>query len=502
MDAESGIPRTIKELAEKKAPMKVFSLDDHFHVAPHNAVRFFSSGKKQVFHLTTRTGRTIRASANHPFKTLAGWTQLENLKEGDFIAAPRALSPLAQKNALYENELILLAHLLGDGCILPNQPYHYTTASPANQAQVIRAAKELFNIDAKVVRQENWVHVYFTSPHRLARGTYHPITNWFNRLGIERVRSYEKRIPDDVFACGQKGIALFLKHLWSTDGNISVKRIRDRSESVSIYYASSSKKLISQVAHLLLRLGIRSSIRRVPSNKGYRDMYHLYVESAPDQLSFLETIGIADERVAHIPAHTARLRKIVHNTNNDVVPREAWRLVVAPAKDKRDMSWRDVARDMGVAYNGTALVKNGIGRARLATIAKILESEKCLELATSDVLWDKIISIEAGEIEEVYDATVPGVHNFVANDIIVHNSLEQDADVVIFIHREDMMGSRGENEKNNVAEILIEKHRNGPIGKIDLLFDNEKTTFLSVEKSDFGDFTPEAKVGTDENTPF
>ena len=87
------------------------------------------------------------------------------------------------------------------------------------------------------------------------------------------------------------------------------------------------------------------------------------------------------------------------------------------------------------------------------------------------------------------------------SDLRESGSIEQDADVVMFIHREDMVGSRTGTERNNVAEILIEKHRNGPVGKVDLLFDEEKTTFLSVEKSDFGDFTPEAKVGGEES-PF
>lgn len=87
------------------------------------------------------------------------------------------------------------------------------------------------------------------------------------------------------------------------------------------------------------------------------------------------------------------------------------------------------------------------------------------------------------------------------SDLRDSGSIEQDADVVMFIHREDMAGSRTGTERNNVAEILIEKHRNGPVGKVDLLFDDEKTTFRSVEKSDFGDFTPEATVDAGE-TPF
>jgi replicative DNA helicase len=78
------------------------------------------------------------------------------------------------------------------------------------------------------------------------------------------------------------------------------------------------------------------------------------------------------------------------------------------------------------------------------------------------------------------------------SDLRDSGSIEQDADVVMFIHREDMMGERSGNDKNGVAEILIEKHRNGPIGKVDLKFDEEKTTFLSIEKGDFGDFSETA----------
>ncbi len=75
------------------------------------------------------------------------------------------------------------------------------------------------------------------------------------------------------------------------------------------------------------------------------------------------------------------------------------------------------------------------------------------------------------------------------SDLRDSGSIEQDADVVMFIHREDMMGNRTENEKNNVAEILVEKHRNGPVGKIDLIFDETTTTFKSLEKANFGDFS-------------
>ncbi len=70
------------------------------------------------------------------------------------------------------------------------------------------------------------------------------------------------------------------------------------------------------------------------------------------------------------------------------------------------------------------------------------------------------------------------------SDLRDSGSIEQDADVVMFIHREDKMNEGA--DKTNMAEILIEKHRNGPVGKVDLYFDEKRTTFLSVETSDFG----------------
>jgi len=71
------------------------------------------------------------------------------------------------------------------------------------------------------------------------------------------------------------------------------------------------------------------------------------------------------------------------------------------------------------------------------------------------------------------------------SDLRDSGSIEQDADVVMFIHREQNEGGGG---RQNITEILIEKHRNGPTGKVDLYFDDKKATFQSVEKADFGDF--------------
>ena len=98
--------------------------------------------------------------------------------------------------------------------------------------------------------------------------------------------------------------------------------------------------------------------------------------------------------------------------------------------------------------------------------------------AVNDVLWDEVVSIEAGPVEEVYDATVLGAHNFVANGIATHNSIEQDADMVMMIHREDMYEK--ESPRAGEADIMLVKHRNGPTANVTVAFQGHYSRFVDM----------------------
>ena len=106
--------------------------------------------------------------------------------------------------------------------------------------------------------------------------------------------------------------------------------------------------------------------------------------------------------------------------------------------------------------------------------------------AHSDILWDEIKSIEPDGIEEVFDARVPGTHNFIADQMVVHNSgaIEQDADIVLFIYRHEYYHPEAV-ETKGIAEVAVAKHRQGSVGRVDLTFLPEFTLF-----SDMGRDTP------------
>lgn len=87
--------------------------------------------------------------------------------------------------------------------------------------------------------------------------------------------------------------------------------------------------------------------------------------------------------------------------------------------------------------------------------------------STRDLHWDTVVSIDAVEEKEVYDATVLGTHNFVANGVVVHNSIEQDASLVLFLYRESLYNAAAD---PTLAECIVGKQRNGPQGTIHLDF--------------------------------
>jgi len=488
-DAVSGKRFRIKDLAEKKSEhrFETASVQGDLKITNMPISNVFFSGHKPVFKLSTRSGRSILATANHPFLKVHGWSRLDALHAGDKIALPRAIKISKPGNPLSDDELVLLAHLLGDGCILPKQPYHYTSADDQNIEAVVQTAQQIFGITARIVQQQNWKHAYLSAPTHLTHGKKHPITVWYEQLGLERVRSWEKRLPEALFECDESKIALFLSHLWATDGNISWKILRGRKNAAAIYYATTSGVLAEQVQHLLLRLGIWSTIREVAQPQ-HRPIFQVHLSGVENQTLFLQKVGCHGQRGALVPEMLEALSQIQSNPNPDTIPKEAWKTMVEPCKNAVGMSWRTLSAGLETQYCGTTLFKSGISRARMERLCQVLPFDPICYLAKSDVFWDEIVSIVPAGFADVYDATVPGTHNFVANDIIVHNSIEQDADIVSFIYRPEyyqiLEDEQGQSLKG-VAEFIIAKHRNGALDTIKLKFTDTFAKFSNLDDPAF-----------------
>lgn len=445
-------------------------------------------GKKPVFEITLASGRRIKATAEHRLLGFEGWSTVAQMKEGDRIGILRFVPQPAQTIEIAEERLIVLAHLIGDGSYIKGKPLRYTTGSELHSKIVSEAAIKGFGV---VVNRHddkgNWHQLVFSGNGN--RWQPKGINAWFRELGIFGQRSFQKHLPDCIFQLSNKQTALFLRHLWATDGTIFVPKTNNSSARIA--FATNSRQLAEDVAFLLLRFGIVARIRSVAQGEKYRTMYSVEVSGMTDQLVFLDQIGAVGEKEISALALREYLANKNANTNVDTLPIEVFERVKSLLRQKQ-MSQRLMASLRGTSYGGSSHFQFAPSRAVVAEYADILQDETLKTWAESDVFWDKIVKITPLGEEDVFDLTVLEHHNWVANGIISHNSgaIEQDADIVAFIYRPEYYQILEDEEGRSlkgIGELIIAKHRNGALDTVRLKWDGQFAKFSNLEDEGFGD---------------
>ena len=251
-------------------------------------------------------------------------------------------------------------------------------------------------------------------------------------------------IPAAFFSAPRTQIALFMRHLWSSAGCISW----DVDGESCIYYVSQNRRLIDDLARLLLRFNVMTRIAQVRGGRTRR-CYRLIVDSPEDQMRFLEGLEVpgAGERIAELARQKltdARDAPRVAKVSGDVWERLRGAMERDPSRlrdnELATRAFAETGSDHGSAGTGferATLLTARPAQQPLSQVATILDDADLELVATNDVFWDEIASVQSLGEQPVYDATVPGTHNFVANGISLHNSIEQDSDMVILLHRED-----------------------------------------------------------------
>jgi replicative DNA helicase len=479
--ADNGEEVTLGELILSQEQPLVWSMNEDWEMEPRRLIKAFPSGVKPVFRLRLASGYEVEATANHQFRTVPGWTRLDQLTPGDHLAVPRRIRKPAQLGEWPDDELILLAHLLGNGSIGPNG-VKYATADPANKMVVEQAADRLFGISVKGRQKGRTWLLWFPAPYRLTHGRRHPIRNWLEPVGLWGSRAPDKFIPEEILGLADEKVALFLRHLWATDGSITIRR-DGRAHQVQVYYASSSRRLADGVRRALLRLDIRTRLGRV-RKAGFRDRWQVRIDGAREISKFLTLVGCHGERGDRIAECLSILAAAELKTSVDLVP---WAVAeqVTASMESKGVSSRALATAVGERHCrsyplGTARRPQRFSRTRVGQMAAALADQKLAALASSEVIWDEVVEIVPLGPMPTFDATVEGTHNFVANGVIAHNSLEQDADVVLFIYRDEVY--HPDSPDRGTAEIILSKHRNGPTGLTQLAFLEHYTRFANMAR--------------------
>ncbi len=427
IDAKTGKVVTVEDLFatyNKTQKFSTVSLFENYRLSSRRVDDVLENGKKKVFRLKTRLGKEITATANHPFLKLSGWSELSKLKVGDRIATPRSL-PYIPSASLSAKKLKTLGYLISEGNLChPTGIYFYSTVQEEVK-DFIESAKVFKNTDFTLDSSKSAVAVYvkrkdFKKPNGLFE--------WIKELGLSGKKATEKVVPQIIFQLPKRQIGIFLAALWQGDGCIHT------AKGGQIFYATSSKVLSEQVQHLLLRLGIISTIHKkyFKYRGSYKTGYTINLSRYNNILEFFRFVGpyLIDAKqkalkilVQQNTVLNGLLQKGSARGTKDIIPGEIL-FRIREEMDLQVISPRQIAHDLGLAPRlfHKDIRKVGFQRETTEKIAKYLKSERLLSLAQSDVYWDEVVSIEPAGIEQTYDLTIADVHNFVANDIIVHNS--------------------------------------------------------------------------------
>lgn len=298
-------------------------------------------------------------------------------------------------------------------------------------------------------------------------------------LAAEMVRS--GRAPSCVHVLPDDELAAVLHGVFGRLGYLSVTTLRGRPH-VRLAATTTSRRLIDDLQALLLRFGIQGRITDIGRS---RPQWRMWIHGVDQQRVFLELIGFSGRRGGEIRAARAALAGVAGNPNVDTVPCEVRDVIVAEL-DRVGMTQRELAGALGEQYCGGYLLgtqsrPRSSSRARLGRVAEVLGSKKLAAVASSDVMWDEVVDIESIGEHEVFDATVAGTHNFVANGVVAHNSIEQDADMVILLHREDLY--ERESTRPGEADLIVAKHRNGPTDTIVVAFQGHYSRFTNMAQA-------------------
>ncbi|MCK5633188.1 hypothetical protein KAH94_05530, partial [bacterium] len=270
---------------------KVYSIRDDFSLVENKVKNLFKSGKKEVYKLTTKTGKTILTTKKHKFLTTnvkylndrnilprnVVWKEVNDIKIGNKIAVVNKYPKNKLKEKVNKDIALVLGYLIGDGHV--NKKYQSNIAVVnMNEALLIKKIIDKnFNLDCQIKKYKSLsgiLRVNLTGgiKNRKGAGNFsNKFANFLKKNKINKIKD-KKEIPNIILNSDNEVIASFLKGLFQADGTCA-----KHGNGVQVIYGTISKKLAKQVSHCLLRLGIQNSIYKINHKKsGFRSKNSLF----------------------------------------------------------------------------------------------------------------------------------------------------------------------------------------------------------------------------------
>ena len=462
IDVATGRLVSLSEIAAKPEywlGRKVFSLNCKTQkITQQPITEIHPNGIREVWEITTKTNRKIRATEDHLFYTILGWQSLQRLKVNDRIGLAKTL-PITHTSNISDAQIKLAAYLIGDGHLSTIHPScsYFCNSDSELIADFNHCAEQLFGLWVPLDQQ---IHPGRQTVTYARIGFISAFNRWVDSH-LKRAHSRHKEIPEWVFSLSKEQLQLFLGTLWSTDGSFDTKIGHTD-------YTSTSETLIKQIQHLLLRLGIVAlfDTKRITYQGQPHISYRAQITGREDMLKFCKFIQpyLSSYKSQKAQACYLKIKDKCKNQSKDSIPPEVI-TVIGETKKASGMTWAEIDRAVGAL---TATMSSGLNfqktpsrslaRHRVRHFASAFQNEKLMAIADSEVFWDEIVSIEYIGGEEVFDLTITETHNFIANDFIAHNCMGKKKAEEMQKQREMFIdGSAKNGIKRSLAEKLFEQ---------------------------------------------
>jgi DNA repair protein RadA/Sms len=484
-DPTTGAYLPITEWEKQYRPVLAVD-EQELTLSPAPTAAFFKQGVRPIVELKTALGRTLRCTPSHPVLTPDGWQPVGELPSGAYIAAPRALPYFGQdalpeaeikliayilSDGSAVDSINVTAALLevaedlqtiADGLDMTlkvydkknnlAKQYRFTNGRTERMAARQHVAEALYRTKKQVgISWADWArqaNVSYGSLNSWRRGKGVPSEHKLNTLasvinrpvselmpesrdkaemttpaarildkaGLRTSRAADKAVPEAIFRLPRHQMSLFLKTLFSCDGSVYI----NGQGQPGISYSTISHRLAEDVQHLLLRYGLIATLRTKPMrvNNAPYTAYEITLLGIGQVQRFLTEIGIMGRHEA-CEKIMAMMPPALPSTQRDVIPtgKGFWTHIY----DVCGRNFGEISRRIGTTVKDRRH-ERPLTRQIVQKLASAYEDTRLQALAYGDVYWDEIVSVTPAGEEEVYDISVPVKANFVANDLIIHNS--------------------------------------------------------------------------------
>jgi len=428
-NSETGEIFTIKQLyQDRNLVKKTFSFNEKHKIFENKILDIINNGVKPVFEVITRNGRKLKATENHPFLTSNGWQILKNIRIGERIATPRSL-PEPQIPIDIENcKLALLGYLLAEGNFCHPYGFYFYSSSKEEIKDYITNLEKFDNTIASIDNSKSAIAVYSKRKNKKISSE---AVEWINNLGLRNKKATDKFFPQVVFQLSNKNLSILIGKMFQGDGCINLQK-----KGPEIFYATSSMQIASGLQHLLLRFGIISTIhfKKFKYRKTIKKGYTVSVSRFDNIYKFLKNFSLYFIGKKRTDSQTIlRTHPIINKTlkewsargSKDTIPCNlVFPLISNAIAANVTISRRELATQNNFAERLLYEDERKIGflRETVDFLSEKLQSQALKEISESDIYWDGITSVKPAGEEITYDLSMEKEHNFIANDIFVHNS--------------------------------------------------------------------------------